>query len=146
MHSVATYEAPTTGLLARTALDYTLTLRFTWRSVPGARSRLVQEPAAVGDGGGLAAAGHAELGQDVGDVDAGGPGADEQRLGDLGVRAAVGDQGEHLAFAGGQLVRVGRLCGRGLRGCRLGQVAIRARRASPSSSRRRGTAPSRTAV
>jgi hypothetical protein len=40
----------------------------------------------------------------VADVNA----ADEQRRGDLGVAAAVGDQGEHLAFAWGEPERVGR--------------------------------------
>jgi hypothetical protein len=41
---------------------------------------------AVGDCGGLHPAGDAQLGQDVGDVHAGGRGADEQRLGDLASR------------------------------------------------------------
>src|SRR4029453_16445654 len=63
---VAANGALPPGRLARTALDHTLTCRFTWRSVPEARSRRAQDPAGGGAGGGPAAAGDAELGQDVG--------------------------------------------------------------------------------
>jgi len=58
--------------------------------------------------------------EDVGDVDAGGFGADEQRLGDLAVAAPGRDQREHLALAPGQAQlgggrrRAGR-CGGGVR-------------------------------
>jgi hypothetical protein len=41
----------------------------------------------VGDGGGLAGVGHAELGQDPWDMDAGSLAAGEQLLGDLAVRS-----------------------------------------------------------
>jgi hypothetical protein len=76
----------------------------------------------MGDRSGLAPAGHAQLGEDVGDMDAGSLGADEQRLRDLRVAAPVGEQGEHLAFAWGEPERFGRPCGCGLGGCRLGQI------------------------
>src|SRR6185503_3615139 len=46
--------------------------------------------------------GHAELGEDVADVDAHGLLADEQALADLAVRPAFGDQGQDLALAPGQ--------------------------------------------
>jgi hypothetical protein len=49
------------------------------------------EAEAVGDRSGLDPAGDAELGKQVGDVDAGGLGADEQRLGDLAVAASGRD-------------------------------------------------------
>src|SRR5262249_15101578 len=45
------------------------------------------EAEAVGDRGGLDPGVNVELGEDVGDVDAGGLGADEQHLGDLAVAA-----------------------------------------------------------
>src|SRR5215204_3007845 len=52
---------------------------------------------AVSDGG-FDAGVDAELGEDVGDVDAGGLGADEQRLGDLAVAAPGCDEGKYLGF------------------------------------------------
>jgi hypothetical protein len=55
-----------------------------------AGSWLVQ-PEAVGDCGRLAATGHPELGEDVGDVQAGGLLSDEQRLADLPVGPAGSD-------------------------------------------------------
>ena len=69
------------------------------------RPRLVQEPPAAGDGGGLGAAGGAELAEDVGDVHRDGLRADEQLLADLAVGPALGDQGEDLGLARGQRVR-----------------------------------------
>ena len=51
------------------------------------------------DRGGGAAVGHAELGQDAGHVHGDGPGADEQRLGNLAVGAALGDQRKHIPLA-----------------------------------------------
>jgi hypothetical protein len=53
----------------------------------------------VGDGGGLDPGVDAELGEDVGDVDAGRLAADEQRLGDLAVAAAGRDQCQYLGLA-----------------------------------------------
>src|SRR5438876_2153497 len=62
----------------------------------------VEEAETVRLGGRLAAAGHAQLAQDVGHVDAGRLGRDEQRAGDLPVAAPGRDQAEHLEFALGQ--------------------------------------------
>src|SRR5262249_58656645 len=62
---------------------------------------------AVGDRSGFHPAGGAQLGEDAGDVDAGGLGADEQRLGDLAVAAPGRDEGERLALAPGQAQRRG---------------------------------------
>ena len=56
----------------------------------------------MGECGGFAAVGHFEFAQDVGDVDAGGLGADVELLGDLWVGASVGDQQEHLHLARSQ--------------------------------------------
>jgi hypothetical protein len=56
----------------------------------------------VGDGGGFHAAGDAEFGQDVRDVDAGGLRADEQGLGDFPVGVPGGDQQQDLALAAGE--------------------------------------------
>src|SRR5439155_5539826 len=53
------------------------------------------EPA--GGGGGLAARGHLQLGDDVGDVHARRLRRDVQGLGDAAVAAALGDQAQHLA-------------------------------------------------
>jgi hypothetical protein len=41
----------------------------------------------------------AELTQDVGDMDAGGPDADDQLRGDLTIRVATGDKGQDLGLA-----------------------------------------------
>ena len=65
----------------------------------GSGSRRAQ---AVSDRRGLATAGHAQLGQDVRDVDAGRLRADEQLVGDLAVRAPGRHQGQHLALAWAQ--------------------------------------------
>ena len=51
---------------------------------------------------GLAAAGRAQLGQDVGHVHAHRLGRDEQLAGDRGIAQAGGDQAEHLELARGQ--------------------------------------------
>jgi predicted dehydrogenase len=57
---------------------------------------------AVGYRGGFGAAGGAQLGEDVGDVHAGGLRGDEQLRADLAVGQAAGEQAEHLAFTVGQ--------------------------------------------
>ena len=46
----------------------------------------------------------ADLGEDVGDVGLDGGGPDEEPFGDLGIGEALGDQGRHLAFRGGEAV------------------------------------------
>jgi hypothetical protein len=60
----------------------------------------VDEPPAVRDGGGLAPGGDLELPQDVRDVHARGLVADEQRLRDLAVAVAGGDQREDFLLSG----------------------------------------------
>jgi hypothetical protein len=77
----------------------------------------------VGDGGGLDPGGDAELGQDVGDVDAGRLGADEQRLSDLAVAGAGRDQRQDLSLTRGEAELLGR--GR-RRGGRRGDVRVQA--------------------
>src|SRR5689334_11206657 len=62
----------------------------------------VEEAEAVRLGGCLAAAGHAQLAQDVGHVDTGRLGRDEQLAGDLPVAAPGRDQTEHLELAFGE--------------------------------------------
>ena len=62
---------------------------------------------ATGDRGGLGASGRAELGQDVGDVDAHRLGADEQLAADLAVAPALGDETEDLLLTGGEGDRLG---------------------------------------
>src|SRR5690348_368650 len=74
----------------------------TSRNAAGCSRWLPAEAEPVGNGGGLAAVGHAELGQDAGDVDRGGLGADEQRFGDLPVGTAVGEEREHVPLAPGE--------------------------------------------
>ena len=70
----------------------------------------VEQAEPVGGGRGLAAAGHAELAEDVGHVHAGGLGRDEQLGGDLAVAAPGRDQPEHLELPRGEPepVRLGR--------------------------------------
>lgn len=53
----------------------------------------------MGDRGRLATAGHAELGEDVDYMEAGGLLGDEQHLADLPVRPTLSDQGENLGLA-----------------------------------------------
>src|SRR5690349_24572825 len=60
----------------------------------------------MGDRGGLAAAGDAQLAEDVRHVNAGRLRAYEQLGGDLRVRATLGEQLEHLALALGQAERI----------------------------------------
>jgi hypothetical protein len=55
----------------------------------------------VSGGGGFAAAGHAELGEDIGHVHAGGLGRDEELGGDLAVASAGRDEPQHLELARG---------------------------------------------
>src|SRR5262245_47519101 len=62
----------------------------------------VEEPQPVSGGGGLAPAGHAELGEDAGDVHADGLGADEQALADLLVGPPVSQVAQHLDLPAGQ--------------------------------------------
>ena len=109
---------------------------------------------------GLDAVVHAELVEDVGDVDARGLRADEQRLGDLGVRAARGDQLEDLPLAGPQAEDLGRAA-RPARSAGSAppvgpapatdaalppRASSRARRATAAIASSSGTAPSATAV
>src|SRR5829696_3441459 len=57
----------------------------------------------VGDDDGLYAVAQAELLEDPRDVRLDGRLAEEELLGDLGVRAAAGEQPQHVDLAGGQL-------------------------------------------
>src|SRR5215211_213735 len=68
----------------------------------------LDQAALVGDHDELGAVAGAELEQDAADVGLGGGGADDQPFGDLLVAEAGGDQGQHLAFALGQLFELGR--------------------------------------
>src|SRR6266496_1381517 len=77
----------------------------TARSSQGIRLRGasgVEEAEAVRLGGRLAAAGHAQLAEDVRHVDAGRLGRDEKLAGDLPVAAPGRDQAEHLELALGK--------------------------------------------
>ena len=71
----------------------------------------------MGDGGGLGAIGRAEFGEDAGDVDLGGAGADREGVADLLIGAAGGEEAEDIELAGGEaarrraLLRLGRLRG-----------------------------------
>src|SRR5579859_6702342 len=83
----------------------------------GRGSRL--EAFSVVDGGFYGEVGDGELGEDVGDVHAGGLGRDEQLGADLAVGLAPGEQPEHVALAVGQ--RFGQIrAGRGGRGSAAG--------------------------
>ena len=95
------------------------------------RSRHVRDPRRD-----LGPAGHAELGQDVLDVRAGGLRRDLQLTGDLGVGHALGDQPGDFELAGGQ--RPPRLLER----CPARARSWRARRRAPSA----GSLPSASAV
>jgi succinate-semialdehyde dehydrogenase/glutarate-semialdehyde dehydrogenase len=108
----------------------------TWGSPGGTASSGVEQAPLPRQRSGLGATARAQLGQDVGDVDADGLGADEQLPGDLAVGPALGDQDEDLALPGGQ--RDGR---RRLRGTRAGLMPADLR-----SSRSSGAAPSPRAV
>src|ERR1700733_35365 len=69
------------------------------------RSLVLSNPAqafTVGDGGGLGSARRAQLAEDVGDVDAGRLGGDEQLGADLAVGHAPGEQPQHLELSVGQ--------------------------------------------
>ena len=61
------------------------------------------ETVAGGDGGGLAPAGDAELGEDVAGVAGGGGPADEERLGDFRVGQALAQEGEDFPLAAGEV-------------------------------------------
>jgi hypothetical protein len=76
----------------------------------------------VGDGGGLAAAGHAELGRMLETWMPAVLGLMYSAWAIWGVGPPLGELGEDLAFAVGEPVRVRWPCGRGLGGWRLGQV------------------------
>jgi hypothetical protein len=56
----------------------------------------------VGDGGRLQPVRRAELAQDVRDVDAGRPDADDELRGDLAVGVAAGEEGQDLRLARGE--------------------------------------------
>src|ERR1700755_1949300 len=81
------------------------------------------EGEAVGDGGGLGAAADAELGEDAGDVDAGGLLRHVELGGDLAVGRAFGHQREDLALARGEAEGV--VLGRSVGGGGAGAVAAR---------------------
>src|SRR5690349_21898205 len=63
---------------------------------------LPHEPVPVREGGRFAAAGRVQLAENVRHVDARGLAADEELLGDLRVRLALGDEREHLDLAVGE--------------------------------------------
>src|SRR5204862_3214853 len=75
---------------------------------PGRRSCRdgLGQPEPDRDRGGLDPTRHAELGEDVADVDTDRLLADEQSLADLAIRAALRDQGEDLALPWRQAERV----------------------------------------
>src|SRR5436189_183645 len=74
-------------------------VRATTTALRRASARGAVEPEPVGDGRGLGAAPHAELGEDPRDVDARGLLGHVELGPDLAVRAALGDEREHLALA-----------------------------------------------
>ena len=96
------------------------------RARPRLRAGRSQQAAAPGHRGGLGARRGLELGQDVGDVDRHGLGADEELLADLAVGATLGDEGEDLPLP---------RCERRPPGCRS-----RARARTPGRSARRASA------
>src|SRR5262245_34936142 len=65
----------------------------------GHRALAVFQPEADGHGGRLDPPAHAQLRQDVADVDAHGLLADEQAVADLAVGPAAGDEGQDLELA-----------------------------------------------
>ena len=92
---------------------------------------------------GLGPCRHAELAQDVRDVDAGRALADEQLLGDAPVGVTLDEQGEDLAFTGRQAVVVGGGTVGWLRArsaSSLGPISIRDRRARASIQSNSGAA------
>jgi hypothetical protein len=96
-----------------------------------------REAEAVGDRPGLGPVAHAELGQDVGDVDAGCLVADVEGLGDLVVGASVRDQRQDLQLPWGEAQLVG---GRWRRwGCGLGVGVWTEGDAGAAGRRRWGT-------
>ena len=123
------------------------------------RGRLAQarREASGGERGGFDAVGHAELAEDVGHVDAGCLGADEEFFADLAVGTAAGEQLEHLELAWretetvcSRLVvdwRIGRVVGSRAAGGRVGRGsrcrAAAVRRAVPGRGRRRPPARSK---
>ena len=70
------------------------------------RATLLNQPYAVSDRRGLRAGTHVELGEDARDVDARGLLGHVQRGADLAVGAPIGQQGQHLPFAGREPERV----------------------------------------
>jgi predicted ATPase len=89
----------------------------------------------VGDRPGLGPVAHTELGQDVGDVDAGGLDADVEGLGDLAVGASVRDQRQDLQLSWGEAQLRG---GRWRRwGCGLG-VGVRTEGEAGAAGQRAG--------
>ena len=65
------------------------------------------EAAPDGNGSGLAAAGDAQLVEEVAGVAVDGAGGDEEGGGDLGVGEPPGEEGEDLPLAGGEPERIG---------------------------------------
>src|SRR4029453_12494615 len=91
------------GLSRMPVLGRTLVVeRITSRADGGS---LLVEAETVGECGRFAATGDSELGEDVGDVKAGGLLGDEQRLADLPVGPAGSHQGEHFGLAVGKTKR-----------------------------------------
>jgi hypothetical protein len=108
----------------------------------GGQGSGLHDPEPVGDGGRLDPVADAELAEDVGDVHGGRLGADEQRLGDLGVGPPERHQRQHLLLAGGEAEAVERRGGSGVRRRGSGSRSRRPRRARASISARSGAAPS----
>jgi hypothetical protein len=94
--------AATAAVIALVATDGTALPRLHHDDRPDQVRSLLVQAQAVSNRGRLATAGHAELGEDVGDVEAGGLLGDEQRLADLPVRPALSDQGKNLGLARGE--------------------------------------------
>ena len=74
---------------------------------PRTSARLVDQAVVHGEQGGLGAVGELELGQDGGHVGLDRLLRHEQARGQLAVRQAQAEQGQHLALAGGELVEPG---------------------------------------
>src|SRR5688500_10858691 len=83
-------RSPRQGVMPRTSVETSVDLE--WGSGSGSSDQRV----AGGHGGGLAPVGDPELAEHVGDVFAGGVGADEELLGDLRVGEALTEQLQHL--------------------------------------------------
>jgi hypothetical protein len=71
----------------------------------GSGPGLKTEPGPECERAGLAPVAHAELGEDVADVELDGAGADEELVGDLLVGEALAEQRQNFALARGQLAK-----------------------------------------